>query len=469
MDNNRRERYWDDADDKALLGSRSKRTRLDAYNRDDYAVGWICALPIELAAAETMLDSFHETLQKDPGDYNTYVLGAIGQHNVVIACLPEYGTTNAATVANNMARSFPSLQLRLMVGIGGVPGTSDIRLGDIVVGDEVVQYDIGKAVQGGHFQRARHSVRPPQNLGTAVAALRGRHESRPSRIPSILAQFKQNPLVSEYTYPGPHQDFLFNNTYYHDENKPTCNQCDRSRLLAREARPSQHPQIHYGIIASGNKVMKDGEKRDSLAAELGAVCFEMEAAGFINHFQLAAAYAKELLSFIPPCSTKKKDNIAAGHLPDDAIKCLTDLRLTEPRDDKTRIQQTKGGLLRLLWIKGDPGKGKTMLICGIIDELDKSKPSTELLSFFFCQATDSRLNHATAVSVSAGKALFGDVNAWVALSDILAQMLRDPDLPETTLVVDALDECVFDLPRLLHIITQISLSRAVYRIEPQLA
>ncbi|KAK3933684.1 hypothetical protein QBC46DRAFT_359521 [Diplogelasinospora grovesii] len=51
---------------------------------------------------------------------------------------------------------------------------------------------------------------------------------------------------------------------------------------------------------------------------------------------------------------------------------------------------------QLLWIKGDPGKGKTMLLCGIIDELDKSIGSTDLLSFFFCQAADSRINNAAA-------------------------------------------------------------------------
>ncbi|KAK4107453.1 hypothetical protein N656DRAFT_741730, partial [Canariomyces notabilis] len=79
------------------------------------------------------------------------------------------------------------------------------------------------------------------------------------------------------------------------------------------------------------------------------------------------------------------------HRDEKDTQCLQDLRLTDPRDDKKRIQNTKGGLLRdayhwildntefqqwrnsldsnLLWIKGDPGKGKTMLLCGIIDEL----------------------------------------------------------------------------------------------------
>jgi DNA replication protein DnaC len=52
---------------------------------------------------------------------------------------------------------------------------------------------------------------------------------------------------------------------------------------------------------------------------------------------------------------------------------------------------------RLLWVKGDPGKGKTMLLCGIINELEKSMSKTGILSYFFCQATDSRINHAIAV------------------------------------------------------------------------
>src|SRR5947207_3172301 len=100
-------------------------------------------------------------------------------------------------------------------------------------------------------------------------------------------------------------------------------------------------------------------------------------------------------------------------------QCLMDLRVTDPQDDKKRIEETKGGLFqdsylwileshdfrrwyddqqsRLLWIKGDPGKGKTMLLCGIIDELKKSIVETGLLSFFFCQGTDSRINNATAV------------------------------------------------------------------------
>jgi hypothetical protein len=52
---------------------------------------------------------------------------------------------------------------------------------------------------------------------------------------------------------------------------------------------------------------------------------------------------------------------------------------------------------------------------------------------------------------SAGKALFEDLNAWVALSEIFTNILEDPSLNSTYLIVDALDECIAaDLLKLLE-------------------
>lgn len=196
--------------------------------------------------------------------------------------------------------------------------------------------------------------------------------------------------------------------------------------------------------------------------------------------------------------------------------------ITDPRDDKARIEETKGGLLRdayrwvidhpdfrqwrngdsrSLWIKGDPGKGKTMLLCGIVDELHDPEPSENLrrttdhspvseptsLAFFFCQATDNRLNGASQVlrglifhlavqrpvlvkhirarwDVAPRNSLFEGPSAWFALADVLTNMLHDPDTPRTILVIDALDECVGDLPRLLGFITKISPPRVKWLV-----
>jgi hypothetical protein len=52
----------------------------------------------------------------------------------------------------------------------------------------------------------------------------------------------------------------------------------------------------------------------------------------------------------------------------------------------------------------------------------------------------------------AGKALFEDVNAWVALSEIFTSILQDPSMKSTYLIVDALDECETDLPKLLNLV-----------------
>ena len=106
-------------------------------SHEDYTVGWICALPLEMSAAKMMLDETYSNLPQPDTDHNAYTLGRINGHNVVIACLPSgvYGTTSAATVGSQMRCTFPKIQFGLMVGIGGgVPcHSADIHLGDVVV------------------------------------------------------------------------------------------------------------------------------------------------------------------------------------------------------------------------------------------------------------------------------------------------------------------------------------------------
>ncbi|KIW32636.1 uncharacterized protein PV07_04166 [Cladophialophora immunda] len=181
--------------------------------------------------------------------------------------------------------------------------------------------------------------------------------------------------------------------------------------------------------------------------------------------------------------------------------CIKDIRLIDPIDHKQDIEDKRGGLLkgsyrwiiehsdfqnwrsgeqrRLLWIEGDPGKGKTMLLCGIIDELKESMNKTDLLSFYFLEAANSQVSNATAVPRGliymlvcqqpslishirnkyehSGKALFEDSNAWFALCDIFRDILQDHNLNKTFLIVDALDECsAADLPKLLGFIVKMS-------------
>ncbi|KAG5662590.1 hypothetical protein KAF25_005008 [Fusarium avenaceum] len=279
-----RQRMSDDHDD--ALPRQVKRRKFAQDHEDEpschrYTVAWICALHIEMAAARAMLDEEHVDRPQQANDTNSYVLGAIQNHNIVIACLPtnQYGTNNAATVLSNMKRTFPDIQIGLMVGIGGgVPTKADIRLGDIVVGVRVMQYDLGKTL-GDSFQRTAVPKIPDSSIRTVISNLRSRHELSGSRVPSILSnKMGDYPAYCLPTEP----DRLFLSSYKHDTSVSTCDECDQSKLESRKLRSFTGPVIHYGGIASANTVMKDSTTRDEIARELDVICFEMEAAGLMD-------------------------------------------------------------------------------------------------------------------------------------------------------------------------------------------
>jgi nucleoside phosphorylase len=311
---------------------------------EEYTVGWICALHVELAAAQEMLDREHGTPPFDTHDTNIYTCGQIGEHNIVIACLPEgqTGTHSAAAVAAQMRLKFTSTRFGLMVGIGGgVPSEeADIRLGDVVVSRPhmghggVVQYDSGKATPSG-FERTGSLNTPPTVLLNAVANLRAKHMRGRGSLANHLSKLDSLP---DFTREAAGPDTLFEAEYNH-KGGATCKQCDTRYLADREPQ-RQHVEVHYGTIASGNKVMKDAIQRDKVSADLGGVlCFEMEAAGLMNSFPClvirgvcdyadshknkqwqayaagtAAAYAKEVLSVIPAV------DVATTHTVEEAIQ-----------------------------------------------------------------------------------------------------------------------------------------------------
>ncbi|KAN0069994.1 hypothetical protein V8E54_011575 [Elaphomyces granulatus] len=58
----------------------------------------------------------------------------------------------------------------------------------------------------------------------------------------------------------------------------------KSIIRPERTEDEDNPAIHYGLIALANQVVKDALIRDTLAAKRDALCFEMEAAGLMNHF-----------------------------------------------------------------------------------------------------------------------------------------------------------------------------------------
>jgi nucleoside phosphorylase len=306
---------------------------------EDYTIGWICALPVELAAAQEMLDEEHDHPERDFGDNdeNLYALGSIGRHNVAIVCLPagRIGNNPAAAVATQMRATFKKIRFGLMVGIGGgVPSPEvDIRLGDVVVSQPnktfggVVQYDFGKTTPSG-FERTGSLNSPPQVLLAAVANVRANELRGRSKLSEHIARLNRIP---KFRRDKTGSDTLFDAAYNHDGGQ-TCDNCRADRQEARHPRENgEEVVVHYGTIASGNQVMKSAAERNKASVELGGIlCFEMEAAGLMNTFPClvvrgicdyadshknkkwqpyaagtAAAYAKEALLVIPPKEVAK--------------------------------------------------------------------------------------------------------------------------------------------------------------------
>lgn len=269
--------------------SRSTAASTAPMTSDDYTIGIICALSTELKAVRLLFDASHGGISVPRRDQNAYVFGSMCKHNVVATCLPdgEYGTNPAADVASNMKRSFPHLRICLLVGIGGgVPSQNDIRLGDVVVSKRhganpgVLPYDMEKALDKGVFQ------------------INGCLDSAPRRVRSVLSEMQSDPALAkdplkdylqqiqdldeEYRYPGAGSDTLYMPSYVHAVGERTCTNCSPDNEQQRPPRQSSQPVIHYGTIASGNKVIRDAATRDRWGEEHNVLCFEMEAAGIMN-------------------------------------------------------------------------------------------------------------------------------------------------------------------------------------------
>ncbi|KAH0426440.1 hypothetical protein CcaCcLH18_10325 [Colletotrichum camelliae] len=303
----------------------------EKYDPKTYTVGWICAIGTEFTAAKTFLERRHATPPVALNDNNNYALGMIGGHHVVMAVLPnrEYGTSSAAVVARDMLHSFPNVRIGLMLP----PGDERRRL----------QYDFGKVVQNQSdpFEYSGHLNQPPPVLRTAVESLESTYEMEGhtlgKNIEKALQPWKR--LHKKYSRPSSDTDRLYISTVIHPDSPGTCKDLckdDPASLVSRNQREEEEddPKIHYGLIASANQVMKNSEIRDRLATNFGVLCFEMEAAGLMNHFpclvvrgicdysdshknddwmgfaaMTAAAYTADLLHQVPIQKIEKEESL----------------------------------------------------------------------------------------------------------------------------------------------------------------
>ncbi|KAF4438888.1 Pfs NB-ARC and TPR domain [Fusarium acutatum] len=279
----------------------------------------LCALTLEADAVESLFDGqWTGGYNRSEGDTNTYTLGIIGRHGVVLVHMPGMGTTYSATVATCCRSTFPRISLALVVGIcGGVPFFQDeteLLLGDVVISDGLVRYDFARQYPDGCLIKnsVSESARklPVEILGY-LAKLKGinaRKNLRERAAEYLTTLSKIHGVMG----PSVEEDILFESTYRHRHHPPSsCNicigksgeltgmicgvareascedlKCDIGRSVPRKRQweagqnlTNLYPAVHFGKFGSGDKVMKSGEDRDRIARSEGIIAFEMEGAG----------------------------------------------------------------------------------------------------------------------------------------------------------------------------------------------
>ncbi|KAJ2988073.1 hypothetical protein NUW58_g4165 [Xylaria curta] len=303
--------------------------------RADFEISIVCALPLEYDAVSLLFDIDWSECGLNPGkafsDRNTYTTGRIGRHDVVVALLPGMGKVNAAGVAAGLRMSFPNIKIALLTGIcGGAPQTQDgdeILLGDVIIANDVVQYDFGRRYPDHFAMREDHGDRlgkPNSEIRGFLATLSTQLviERLQQRSFSFLRDIQGEAMRRKrrsYKYPGATQDKLFVSSYRHRHYGPSQCSCSRSllssdpvceaalsslckdtlcsdsalvprtRLKSRqiqerggEVEDAPSPAIFMGRVASGDTVMKSGEDRDRIAREKNVIAFEMEGAGLCD-------------------------------------------------------------------------------------------------------------------------------------------------------------------------------------------
>ncbi|KAM6485914.1 nucleoside phosphorylase domain-containing protein [Trichoderma sp. SZMC 28011] len=296
--------------------------------REDFGVAIMCALNIEFQTVCLIIEEFWDengdALGKVAGDVNNYRTGRIGKHNVVLLLLPGMGKVNAAHAATNLYLSFTRLRLVLLVGgCAAVPRTNnaEILLGDVIISTGVIQYDFGRQYPS-EFMRKSTGVdnlgKPNKEIKNMLTALQvpeaknGLLKRTADLLINIQTTSGKKGYGSKYQYPGVREDKLYEASYRHKHRIASCATCNETKdsvcdsalqatcedlgcesfhlvnrikienklqLCQKGDFSHQNPDIFFGAIGSGDKVMKSGEDRDALAERENVIALEMEAAG----------------------------------------------------------------------------------------------------------------------------------------------------------------------------------------------
>ncbi|KAL4874981.1 hypothetical protein BJY04DRAFT_172372 [Aspergillus karnatakaensis] len=446
-------------------------------SRDDYAVGWVCDLAIEVAAVKATLDRVHDNPPPDRNSHDNidYILGSLQGHNVVVAYpkLGACGKTSVVDVATQLHARYTSVRFSLIVGITAeVPNTKDdFRLGDVFVSQStagqpaVAQNELNADRTEDEFVRGRGIDQPTQLLLAATGKAQTAVIFNESKMSQYISEIVQTD-PDTFTRPGPEQDVVFEPNYDRAPIEPEGSgsiHCDTDRIQSWHPREVQDPVVHYGLIATSQHTTRHGATRDKSAGKHDVLSFETEATGRTDSVEYliirgicdytdlhrskhwhayaaaaAAAYAKEVLSFIPPVP----DTVpSATNLYAEAAPVLDALLLTRPGVDRKSLIALKGRRVDgtcewliqhpqyqdwladtnhpLLWISGGPGKGKTMLAIYITEVLQPVvDDANSVLLYYFCSNRDKNRNSTLTI-------MRGILHQWIDLHPHLAKHIKN--------------------------------------------
>ncbi|PYI03163.1 purine and uridine phosphorylase [Aspergillus sclerotiicarbonarius CBS 121057] len=286
----------------------------DPPRHEAFQIAIICSRASDVVTVKTLFDEqFDYAGYPDRNlsdDSNLYIAGRIGSHNVLVTHAPRVGKVIAAKVAMNLRRKYHHIKLALVVGVcGGRPVREDgnIWLGDVLVSEGLVQYDLGRKIPGGYVHKDGPKDSLPRPTGEAASfvarlgAPEQRHRLEASASRNLVA-LQQAPGTDIPHYPGQKSDVLFAPTHRHgycgrgsmEENpkvsyrgsrpiQTTCEQfqcaLDESQINRRRSQSSDippQPHIHFGMIASGDALLTTGEARDGIDLKESVIGFDME-------------------------------------------------------------------------------------------------------------------------------------------------------------------------------------------------
>ncbi|KAI9373614.1 nucleoside phosphorylase domain-containing protein [Aspergillus egyptiacus] len=302
---------------------------------NSYNVAIICTEPLIRTVLSAALDNVQPSRQHFRESPHHYSYGQISGHNVVLV-RPKVG---CPLIMSHILATCPNVRFALIVGIGsGIPGReAEIRLGDIVVSKPteqgtvgIIQYQYQGAETKGILAKENHSQELPRDLRDAIREMENRPASQTRQLKQIMQAAVSEHDLMRRLLARHRNDWLFETTCTHGNDHSNCFRCKLSMLDPRRLRQvsTDEPRVHYGRIATADPAIVSALHQEGIAREDGVICLDTEPVSLTDDIPYllirgisdyggsdkntewhgyaalaSAAYAKLLLSAVPPVET----------------------------------------------------------------------------------------------------------------------------------------------------------------------